>query len=94
MWTKTVIAAVAIATVATAAPASAESYKFRYRAHELQTDGGRAALMARLDAQVGRYCAVDDARGLHTKRAANACKDEVKSEIVAKIKNAAFASLQ
>ncbi len=94
MWTKTVIAAVAIATVATVAPASAETYKFRYRAHELQTDGGRAALMARLDGQVDRFCAVDDARGIHTKRAAKACKQEVKSEIVSKMQNAAFASLQ
>lgn len=94
MLTRTLIAAVALVSFAVAAPASAESYKFRYRPHELQTDGGRAAMMARLDSQVDRYCQVDDARGLHTKRAAAACKQDVIAEIVSKIDNVQFASLQ
>ena len=94
MMTRTAFAAAVIATLAVAAPASAESYKFRYRAHELQTDGGRQAMMARLDSQVSRYCQVDDSRGIYTKRAAKACKEEVLGEIVSKIDNVQFASLQ
>lgn len=94
MMTKTLFAAALLATFAASAPAAAESYKFRYRAHELQTDGGREALMVRLESQVERYCNLDFARGLQTRLVAQACKADVIAEIVSKIDNVQFASLQ
>ena len=92
--TKTLFAAALIATFASAAPASAETYKFRYRPHELQTEGGRALMMARLDSQAERFCKADDVRNLYTRQAARACKADVIAEIVSKIDNVQFASLK
>lgn len=93
METKTLIAAVALAAFAASTPASAETFKFRYKPHELQTAGGRDAMADRLDRQAGNYCRVDDRRGIHTRRVSKECKTEIVAEITAKIQNVEFAAL-
>lgn len=93
MENRTLIAAVALAAFAASAPASAESFKFRYMPHELETAGGRDAMMDRLDRLAGNYCRIDDWRGIHTRRASKECKIEVVAEITAKIQNVEFAAL-
>lgn len=93
MFAKTLIAA-AVATLAVAASASAETYEFRYQPYELATKGGRAALMARLDDFVERKCDADSARGLAARRSAAECVLQVKAEIMDKIDNVQFAGLE
>jgi UrcA family protein len=83
---------VASAALAAAAPAAAGSFAFRYKPHELATDGGRTDLMTRLDRRISAFCE-DSGRGLYTRKAAAACKEEVKQQIMAKIDNVAFAAL-
>lgn len=85
---------IASAALAGAGPAAAESFAFRYKAHELQTEGGRADLMTRLDRRIAAYCENDGWRSLYTRKAAAACKEDVKAEIMAKIDNVAFAALE
>lgn len=94
MITRTLLAAAALASFAATAAGAAESYKFRYHAFELQTQGGRAALMTRLDRQVDRYCDANTYQHLAGMRASKQCKEEVMAEIISKIDNVAFASLQ
>lgn len=93
MMTKTLIAAVALASFAASAPASAESFKFRYKPHELETNGGRQAMFGRLDRQISSFCRVDESRGIFTVRASKTCKSEVLAEITGKIQNVDFAAL-
>jgi UrcA family protein len=93
MMTKTFIAAVALASIVASAPASAESFRFRYKPHELETAGGREAMMARLDRQAGNYCGVDATRGVFALRKAKECRNDIVAEITAKIQNVEFAAL-
>lgn len=93
METRTMIAAVALAAFTASAPASAETFKFRYKPYELQTIGGRDAMMDRLDRLAGAYCRIDDGRGIHTRRAAKECKSEIVADVTAKIQNVGFAAL-
>lgn len=91
--TKTFFAAVALAAIFASAPASAEAFKFRYKPHELETVGGREAMMARLDRQAGSYCGVDATWGIFVRRKAKECRREIVAEISSKIQNAEFAAL-
>jgi UrcA family protein len=84
---------VASAAFAAATPAAAEDFAFRYKSHELATAGGRADLMKRLDRRISSFCEDDGWRGVYTRKAAAACKDDVKAEIMAKIDHVAFAAL-
>ncbi|MDZ7628115.1 MAG: UrcA family protein [Parvularculaceae bacterium] len=95
MSIKHAIAAAIVSTAAFAAAgtATAEPYAFRFKSYELETKGGRADLMSRLDRFVGNVCETDGARSLASKSAADKCKADVKAEIMAKIDNVAFASL-
>jgi UrcA family protein len=93
MMTKTFVAAVALASIVASVPASAESFKFRYKPHELETAGGRESMMARLDRQADRYCGVDAPRGVFVWRAAKECRNDIVAEISAKIQNVEFAAL-
>lgn len=86
-------AAVAIATFAAVAPASAQSFEFRYQSYELQTKGGRDALMVRLENFVERVCDANGSRGIAVQRAAAECAVAVKGDIMSKIDNVDFASL-
>lgn len=93
MMIKTLIAAAVIAASA-AAPAAAENFRFRYSAHELQTEGGRAELMSRLDRQVSHYCDANTFRHLAGERAMRTCRKELTAEIVTRIDSVALAGLQ
>ncbi len=91
--TKTFIAAVALAAIVASVPASAEPFKFRYKPHELETVGGREAMMERLDRLAGNYCGVDATRGIFVLRKAKECRSEIVSEISVKVQNVEFAAL-
>jgi UrcA family protein len=86
-------ALIASASLAAAGSAAAQDFAFRYKTYELQTQGGRADLMARLDRFVDSVCDPRGVRGLAFERAAEECKISVKAEIMAKIDNVEFASL-
>jgi len=91
---KTFLAAVALVSVVAATRASAEPFEFRYKSHELETQGGRADLMVRLDRMVERWCADTGARGLSRRSVADKCREETKASIVAQIDPVALASLR
>jgi UrcA family protein len=92
MIAKTLIAAAAVASFA-AAPAFAEPFAFRYKSFELDTTGGRAAMMARLDRSIERHCDAGGVRSIAAQTAAAQCREELKHEVMAKIDNVEFAAL-
>lgn len=92
MTAKTLIAA-AVAAFAAATPAAAEPFAFSYQQFELETRGGRSALMARLDRSIERYCDTDAVRSLFARKAAAECHEELKAEIMDKVDSAEFAAL-
>lgn len=93
MIAKTLIAAAAVASFAVVTPAFAEPFAFRYKSFELDTNGGRAALMARLDRSIEQYCSADGVRSLASQKAAAQCREVLKDEVMAKIDNVEFANL-
>lgn len=94
MINKTFLAAVALVSVVAATNAAAEPFAFRYKTYELETKGGRADLMARLDRSVDRYCATKGVRNISARRTAEECRQETMAEVLAKIDNVEFASLE
>lgn len=94
MIAKILLAAAALVATAAVTPAAAQSFEFRYKSYELETQGGRASMNARLDRMIDRYCGADDARSLSARRAAEACRETAMAEVVAKIDNVDFASLE
>lgn len=94
MINRTFLAAIALACAVAATRASAEPFTFSYKSHELETQGGRADLMIRLDRMVERYCADTGARGLSRRRAADKCRKETMASIIAQIDSVELASLQ
>ncbi len=93
MIAKTLFAAAALVATAAATPAAAEQFEFRYKSYEIETQGGRGGLMARLDRSIDRFCNNTGVRGISAKRAASACAEAVKVEVMAKIDNVEFANL-
>ena len=76
-----ILAAGALAATA----ANADNFKFNYGAHELETIGGRTALLHRLTNQAGGYCGVNQVRGLTETRAVENCQSALVAETVGKI---------
>ncbi len=94
METKTLLYAAALAAATSLTPAAADNFEFRYKTYELETAGGRADMMARLNRSVARFCDRDSVRSLSARRAAEQCRDSLKTEVMAKIDNASYASLE
>jgi UrcA family protein len=90
MLKSAIASAIALSAIFASVPAAAEPFAFRYKPQELTASGGLELVLARLDQQATRYCQIDDSRGIHTVRAAKACKTEVLSEVSAKIQNVEF----
>lgn len=93
MYAKTFLSAAAFAAFAIMTPAGAQPFDFRYQSFELETDGGRDALMARLDQSIERYCGADRVRGLSARKASLKCRDEIKEQVLAQFGQADFAQL-
>lgn len=94
MINRTILAAIALACAVAATRAGAEPFEFRYKPYELETQGGRADLMVRLDRMVERYCADTGARGLSLRGAVDKCRKETTASIIAQIDSVDLASLQ
>lgn len=84
MIARTLFAAALVAAAA-AAPAAAESFEFRYKSYELETQGGRADLEARLDRMVERHCDTRAVRSISARRAAEDCRETTMTEVMSKI---------
>lgn len=93
MEMKTFLLAAALVAAMSQTPAAAGEFEFRYKSYELETSGGRADMMARLDRSVARFCDGGAARSLNARRSAEDCRVDVKAEVMAKIENASVASL-
>lgn len=93
MIARTLIAAALVAAAA-ATPAAAEPFEFRYKSYELETQGGRADLKARLDRMVERYCDIGDVRNISARRAAAECRASTMAAILSEIDNVEFARLE
>ncbi len=93
METKTFLAAAALAACSAMTPAAAGDFEFRYKAHELETPGGRADMMARLDRSIGRYCDNGGVRSISARRSADECREAVKAEVMSKFDDVEIASL-
>lgn len=94
MINKTYLAAIALVSAVAATQATAEPFEFRYKTYELETKGGRADLMARLGRSIDRHCATNGVRTISARRAAEDCRQETMAEVLAKIDNVEFASLE
>ena len=92
MIARTLLASALVAAAALT-PAAAEKFEFRYKSYELETQGGRLDLRARLDRMVERYCGIDGVRGLSARRAAEDCREETMADVLSKIDNVEFAAL-
>lgn len=93
MIARTLVAASALFASAAVTPAVAEPFAFRYKPYELETQGGRADLEARLDRTVERYCAKNGVRGISARRAARVCREATLADVRQKIDNVEVASL-
>lgn len=94
MINRTFLAAVALTGLVAATRAGAEPFEFRYKSYELETQGGRADLKARLDRSIERYCAATGVRGISARRAAAECREAVMAEVLSDIDNVELASLE
>jgi UrcA family protein len=93
METKTFLLAAALVAAMSQSPASAEDFKFRYKSHELETAGGRADMMARLDRSIERHCGAGSERSLGARRMASECRQILKAEVMSKFDDVTIASL-
>lgn len=93
MIARTLIAAALAAAAAATPAAAAEPFEFRYKSYELETQGGRADLKARLDRMVERYCAAGEVRNISARRAAAECRATTMAAVLSKIDNVEFARL-
>lgn len=82
-----ILASIAAIAIAAAAPAEARDFRFTYSAYELQTEGGREAVLKRLDRRAARYCGDYARKSLSDKRLAESCRQQVTREVVDQIDN-------
>ncbi len=94
MIAKSLIAVAALVATAGLTPAAAERFEFRYKSYELETQGGRTDLMARIENFVDRRCDANGVRGLAAQRSEAKCVKQLKAEIMDKIDNVQLAGLQ
>lgn len=90
MYRFALIAAVALAAACGAA--EARDMRFAYASWELETAGGRDAVMDRIEFAAARACANGSRAGLYQIRAARACTDSVASDLIEKIGDSRLAS--
>lgn len=93
MIARTLVAASALVASAAVTPAAAEPFAFRYKPYELETQGGRADLEARLDRMVERYCDKNGVRGISARRASGLCREATLAEVRRQIDAVEVASL-
>lgn len=79
------LSSVVFITVGGAFAASAQDFHFAYRPYELDTAGGRTALLQRLDRMAGKFCGVSNAKGLIDVQAAQRCNSQLVSNVVSQV---------
>lgn len=80
------ILAIASAAAVSVSGASADTpFTFKYKAHELETDGGREILISRLEAQAESFCSARTRRGSALSEKTKKCVQEKTGEIIAQI---------
>lgn len=84
---------VAVALAAACGAAEARDARFSYSAWELETDGGRQAVMDRIEDAAARSCANGARAGLWEIRASRSCTDSMTADLVEKVGDTRLAGM-
>lgn len=90
---KLLIAAVILAAAGVTGASAGQDFEFKYHAHELETDGGRLAVMKRLDRSAGAACNIHKRASIPQRRASVRCHVNLMDTTVAGIPDARFQAL-
>lgn len=88
-----IIGFIAMIAAGALTPAQAREFRFDFRAYELETAGGRAALIKRLDNAAKSYCGVRHATGIQQTQVSKICLVTVMDEVVRQIDDARITAL-